>query len=99
MELAQITYFSRVAVAKKTHTRNGGKIDYTSYEPLKEAIEKKTTKLAAVIQRKNGKVHTSLKTKMFFQVMRMLQRMGWNEADVNYWRERGWTEKKRPWKK
>lgn len=28
----------------------------------------------------------------------MLQRMGWNEADVNYWRERGWTEKKRPWK-
>ena len=65
----------------------------------KEAIEKKTTKLAAVIQRKNGKVHTSLKTKIFFQVMRMLQRMGWNEADVNYWKERGWTEKKRPWKK
>ena len=24
---------------------------------------------------------------------------GWNEADVKYWNEKGWTKKNRPWKK
>ena len=28
-----------------------------------------------------------------------LQKNGWNEADVRYWKEKGWTEQVRPWKK
>ena len=30
--------------------------------------------------------------------MHFLQKKGWNEADVKYWKEKGWTEKKRPWR-
>jgi len=27
-----------------------------------------------------------------------MQKNGWNEADASYWKEKGWTEEKRPWK-
>jgi len=30
--------------------------------------------------------------------MRQLMKHGWNEADVRYWQEKGWTGKKRPWR-
>lgn len=65
----------------------------------KAAIEKKVSKLAERIRKRNGKVKPGLKTKIFFHIMRMLQKSGWNEADVKYWREKGWDKKQRPWKK
>lgn len=75
----------------------------TSYErvedKIKQKIDKKTTALADKINKNYGKVKPGIKTKIFFNVMRMLQKNGWNEADVNYWREKGWNEKARPWKK
>jgi hypothetical protein len=43
-------------------------------------------------------VPVSLKTKGFFKIMSLLQKNGWNKADVDYWKEKGWTEGKRPWK-
>ena len=46
----------------------------------------------------NGKVTPGLKTKGMFYIMRMMQKNGWNSRDVEYWKEHGWTEKKRPWK-
>ena len=58
-------------------------------DKLKNRIEKKTTVLA-------GK--PSLKTRIFFGVMRVMNRHGWNEADTEYWKAKGWTEKRRPWK-
>ncbi len=64
----------------------------------KEKIEKATTALAAKIVKRNGKVKSGLKTKGFFYIMRMLQKNGWNENDINYWKEKGWTKGKRPWK-
>ena len=67
-------------------------------EKKKQKIEKKTTALARTIKKKIGKVKPSIKTRGFFQIMRMLQKNGWNEADVNYWNEKGWNGKKRPWK-
>ncbi len=75
----------------------------TSYErvedKIKQKIDKKTTALADKINKNYGKVKPGIKTKIFFNVMRMLQKNGWNEADVNYWRGKGWNEKARPWKK
>ena len=65
----------------------------------KSQIEKKTDSIASKILSKNGRVKPGLKTKGFFFIMHMLQKNGWNEADVRYWKERGWTEKNRPWKK
>lgn len=75
----------------------------TSYAKIedkkKQKLEKQTTALAAKIKRNYGKVRPSLKTKMFFNLMRMLQKKGWKEPDVSYWKEKGWNEKARPWKK
>ena len=64
----------------------------------KASIEKKSTAIARKINRRNGKVKPGLKTKAFFCIMRMLQKNGWNEPDVEYWQEKGWAKNKRPWK-
>ena len=55
-------------------------------------------KLAEKIRRNYGHVKPGLKTKAYFEVMRKLVKSGWNEVDVAYWKEHGWTEKARPWK-
>lgn len=74
----------------------------TSWERVspkkKQMIEKKLARLAQKIERKQGHVKPSVKTKIFFNIMRIMQKRGWNEADVNYWREKGWDGKRRPWK-
>ena len=44
------------------------------------------------------RVSSGLKTKGFFNIMRLLQKRGWNDTDVAYWKEKGWTGKKRPWR-
>ena len=66
-------------------------------DKIKNKIEKKTTSLAKKIRKKYGCVKPSIKTKAFFSVMRLVQKNGWNETDSNYWHEKGWTGKKRPW--
>ena len=74
--------------------------DWNSVSEKKRAkIEKATDSIAARIKKKQGRVSPGLKTKAFFSIMRMLQKNGWNERDVRYWREKGWDGKKRPWKK
>ena len=67
-------------------------------EKRKKKIEKSINKLARKIKRRDGKVKPCFKVKAFFFLMHLLERKGWNEADVNYWKEKGWTGKKRPWK-
>ncbi|MDE7171187.1 MAG: NAD(P)H-dependent oxidoreductase [Oscillospiraceae bacterium] len=67
-------------------------------EKKKRRIEKKLTRLAQKIKAGQGRVKPSMKTKIVFAVMRQMQKRGWNEADAAYWRNKGWTEKKRPWK-
>ena len=64
----------------------------------KKAIDKATDKLARKIVRNHGTVKPGIKTKFFFEIMRLLQKSGFNERDVVYWKEYGWLEKKRPWK-
>lgn len=79
-----------VAVLETSYTRVNAKI--------KANIDRKTTKLAQTIRRKHGRVKPGLKTKGFFAIVRMLHKIGWNEADTIYWKEKGWEEKARPWK-
>lgn len=67
-------------------------------EKTKNKMEKKTTVLANKIKKNYGKVKPGLKTRGFFLIMSLVQKSGWNEADSLYWKEKGWTEKKRPWK-
>ncbi len=74
----------------------------TSWEQINEKklkkIDKATTRIAKKIIKRNGKVKPSIGAKLFFAIMRLLQKNGgWNPKDKEYWKEKGWTEKKRPW--
>lgn len=62
-------------------------------------IDKKTNLLAKKIKNNEGKVKVNLKTKLFFSLMKLLQKKGWNKADCDYWKEKGWIDGKSPWKK
>ncbi len=65
---------------------------------IMKRIEKGTDKVAKKIKKNNGKVKPGLKTKGFFSIMRMIEKNGYNPADVEYWKEKGWLSNKRPWK-
>ena len=72
---------------------------YSQISPKKQKqIADKMTALAEKIRKNQGKIKPGLKTKGFFQIVRMIQKKGWNEADLNYWKEKGWDKKERPWK-
>lgn len=66
---------------------------------IKVKTERKIKRLARKLQGNYGRVKPSIKTKVFFCIMRMVQKNGWNEADVTYWKEKGWLGKTKPWKK
>lgn len=68
-------------------------------DKIKKRVDKKTSMLARKIKKNQNNIKPSFKTKIFFNIMRLVQKKGWNEADLNYWKEKGWLEKKRPWKK
>ncbi len=73
--------------------------DWDSVSDKKQrAIEKKTSAIAAKIKKRNGSVKPSLKTKGMFFIMHMMQKNGFNPTDVRYWKDKGWTGRKRPWK-
>ena len=97
-DMADSTFFWGVA---KTY-RYGVAVMETSWERVsgkkKRSIEKKLDRLARKLKAGQGRVRPSIKTRFFFAVMRQMQKRGWNEADMSYWRGKGWTEKKRPWK-
>ncbi len=74
----------------------------TSYnrvsDKIKEKIERKTTILAKKIKKNHGKFKPGIKTRGLFFIMHLVQRKGVLETDSNYWKEKGWTGKRRPWK-
>lgn len=67
-------------------------------EKRKGQIMRKTEKLANRIRSRAGKVTPSLRTKAFFELMRVLHGRGFKENDDRYWAEHGWFGKERPWK-
>ena len=67
-------------------------------EKKRKAIDRATTKLAGKLVSRNGKVTPGLKTRVFFFIMRFVQRKGFFSAsDAAYWKEKGWTGSTRPW--
>ena len=67
-------------------------------EKKKAKIQKASDSVARKILKCHNKVRPGIKTRAFFSIMRMIQKSGWNPRDVEYWREKGWLGKKRPWK-
>ncbi|MCM1299985.1 MAG: NAD(P)H-dependent oxidoreductase [Firmicutes bacterium] len=97
-DMADSTFFWGCARTYKF----GAAVNETSWERVgdkkKRSYDKKLSALALKIKKRQGKVKPSLKTRVFFSVMRMMQKNGWNEADMKYWKEKGWLDNKRPWK-
>ena len=64
----------------------------------KKAIDRATSKLARKLVRRCGKVKPGLKTRAWFFIMHLIQRKGFNPKDAEYWKEKGWTADRRPWR-
>lgn len=96
-DMAHSTFFWGIA---KTY-QYGAAVRETAWERVpekkKQDIEKRVARLAGAI-RNNQRRRPSLKTRLFFDLMRQIQKRGWNKADTDYWTAKGWTENKRPWK-
>ena len=65
---------------------------------MKCQINAKADRIARKILKRQGKVAIPIKMKAFFKLMSLMQRNGWNKADMDYWKAKGWTGSKRPWK-
>ena len=64
----------------------------------KAAIGKRVERLAGTVRRKT-KVRAGLKTKLMFNVMRMMQKKDWGASpkEKEYWERQGWLGSARPW--
>ena len=83
--------------------KHGTAVFETSWDRVSEkkklSEDEKLSALAGKIKARYGRVKPGIKTKLFFGVMRIMQKNGFNKADMDHWKAKGWTEKKRPWKK
>ncbi|MGF0034513.1 flavodoxin family protein [Bariatricus sp. SGI.154] len=75
----------------------------TSWEEVEKAkkdkIELEIDKIVLKLKRDTEKVKPGIKTKILFYIMRSMHKKGMNPVDQEYWKEKGWLEKERPWGK
>ena len=74
-------------------------MNWNAVKPEKmRKIEQQTDRIAEKIKKRAEHVPMSMKTRLFFNAMRMMQKKsGWNPPDAAYWKQKGWIENKRPW--
>ena len=76
-----------------TMKMGGNYADYDKKEEIIKQVSKKAKKVKkALVKRKVG-----FKTKFFFKIFGMTQKNGWNKVDVDYWKEKGWLNGKKPY--
>lgn len=70
-------------------------------EERKVKIHSDMNRMATKIKSHDGKAKVSLRSKIMFYIMRMMQTKNMEASlkDKEYWRDKGWLEDKRPWKK
>lgn len=92
-DMAHSTFFWGIA---KTY-QFGTAVMETSWKRVsskkKQHIERKLNALAKKIRKNQNHVKPSVKTKIFFYFMCLMQKHGWNKADTDYWKTKGWTIK------
>ena len=76
-----------------TTLKMGG--NYSEYKD-KNKIQKQVNKKAKQVKKALVKRKVGFKTKFFFKLFGMTQSKGWNKADVDYWKETGWLNGKKP---
>ena len=69
------------------------------------AVEREAEHIAAAVdviaeQLRRGAAGPCLKTRLLFHGMRLMFKHVWRDSpDAGWWREHGWLDRKRPWKK
>jgi hypothetical protein len=69
-------------------------------DKIKSQIETKTDEIARKIVSGNGHTAPGIKTKFIFLMMRAFQKKNdYAPLDKDYWINKGWLGKERPWKR
>ena len=80
----------------------GAAVKEVSWERVKEKkkgeINKSLENIAVKVKYRNGRIKPSVKTKALFYIMSKLHKKGFFPVDDEYWKEKGWCGKVRPWK-
>ena len=76
-----------------TMKMGGNYCDYKYKDKIKNEVNKKAKRVKKAL--KNRKV--GLKTRFFYNLFKMTQKNGWNKIDVDYWKEQGWLNNKKPY--
>lgn len=66
---------------------------------MRAKIERGVSAVAKKLEKDDFAPRVSIKGRLFFTVFHFANKKGWNPADSEYWREKGWTEDVKPWKK
>lgn len=68
-------------------------------EDIQKKIHQETDRMAAKIRKNYAPFKPTLKTRMWFSMIRWMHKAFWKfEPDYGYWEEHGWHGKNRPWK-
>ena len=76
-----------------TTMKMGG--NYSEYKN-KDKIIKQVNKKAKQIRKALENRKVGFKTRFFYNLFKMTQKNGWNKTDVDYWKEQGWLNGKKP---
>ena len=76
-----------------TMKMKGNYIDYKNKDKIKKQVKRKTIKIKKSLKKRK----VGIKTKLFYNLFKMTQKNGWNKTDVDYWKEKGWLDGKKPY--
>ena len=77
-----------------TTMKMGG--NYNEYQN-KDKIKKQIKNKAKQIEKRLKSKKVGLKMRFFFNLFKMTQKNGWNKKDVEYWKNKGWIDGKKPY--
>ncbi|MFY9174228.1 MAG: NAD(P)H-dependent oxidoreductase [Peptococcia bacterium] len=65
---------------------------------IKKSIARDIVKLSKKVEKKVWRIKPGIRLRLMFNIMRLMQKSNdWNLTDRDYWQEKGWLGKKRPW--
>ena len=76
-----------------TMKMGGNYSDYKDKDKIKNQVSKKAKEIREALEKRK----VGFKTRFFFKIFGMTQKNGWNKVDVDYWKEKGWLDGKKPY--
>ena len=76
-----------------TMKMGGNYVDYKKKDKIRKQVSKKANQVKKALRKRKVK----FKTKLFFKIFKLSQKNGWNKTDVDYWKNQGWLDGKKPY--